>query len=47
MLFVLSDDVVRRLKMPLETLLVSERVSASLSESDLKGDEVEESSGVR
>jgi hypothetical protein len=46
-LFALSDEVVLLLKMPFEMLLASDKVSVSLIESDLEGDEVGESSDER
>jgi hypothetical protein len=46
-LFALSDEVVLLLKMPLETLLASDKVSASLIEFNLKVEEVWESSDER
>ena len=46
-LFVLCGEVVLLLKMPLEVLFVSDKVSASLVESDPEGDAGEESSSER
>ena len=47
MLFAVFDDVVLLLKMPLRTLVVSDKVSASLNEAELDGDEGGESSDER